>query len=503
MKTNTFEQAGKEVGARTPARAASSSPGRMPEARGGTAFLLKLQRTHGNNFVRGLLRSAAKRANSGCGGSSASGEKCAECCGQEPSTQPLAGYDESLTGQRTRTSDILRQFSLASPAHWVIAASILQNPEIPPAERAVLASSIETVYGEAFLARMLSLAPEGQTQLASMNQCEEDGSCTAATAAGSEADVAQAARDFSELDASTANRLASAIGDGVPLDAATRTEMESLLVSSLDGVRVHADAPAAVLASALGVNAFTIGQDVFFARGHYQPNTAQGRWTLGHELTHVVQQKHSSASGLSEIGQRSADGAAEHEADRAATAISHGLPLLVATRVAATTLQGQRACVTSENLPQNRGGMVNSGGNVSEYFEMNIDWEQPIPTTCECRCGEYRQFVKGHFTVNGVTLTKPLFGGANLEDTVYHEDGDGTWRRYGHRFEAGFGTDVFNNPDRATGCSYRGRDQPGVSGPVGTVVDLSLTFKGQTFDGCNNTFGAIHEWTVSFAGSIA
>jgi hypothetical protein len=55
-------------------------------------------------------------------------------------------------------------------------------------------------------------------------------------------------------------------------------------------VRIHADATAASLTRQLGATALTIGRDIFFAQGAYQPQTAPGRRLIAHELAHVVQQ---------------------------------------------------------------------------------------------------------------------------------------------------------------------------------------------------------------------
>ena len=41
---------------------------------------------------------------------------------------------------------------------------------------------------------------------------------------------------------------------------------------------------------AVGASAYTIGRDIVFASGQYQPDDARGRRLLAHELTHVVQQ---------------------------------------------------------------------------------------------------------------------------------------------------------------------------------------------------------------------
>jgi hypothetical protein len=59
----------------------------------------------------------------------------------------------------------------------------------------------------------------------------------------------------------------------------------------LSGVRIHTDDKAAASARAVNALAYTVGRDVVFGAGQYQPATRAGRSLLAHELTHVVQQQ--------------------------------------------------------------------------------------------------------------------------------------------------------------------------------------------------------------------
>jgi hypothetical protein len=45
--------------------------------------------------------------------------------------------------------------------------------------------------------------------------------------------------------------------------------------------------------------AFTVGQDIYFAHGEYAPDTTAGGHLLAHELTHVVQRRTSGDGGVS------------------------------------------------------------------------------------------------------------------------------------------------------------------------------------------------------------
>ena len=78
---------------------------------------------------------------------------------------------------------------------------------------------------------------------------------------------------------------------GRPLDASARRSLEARFGYDFSGVRIHDDARAAEAASSIDAAAFTVGEDVAFAAGRYDPRTAEGRRLLAHELSHVVQQR--------------------------------------------------------------------------------------------------------------------------------------------------------------------------------------------------------------------
>ncbi|MEO6123971.1 MAG: DUF4157 domain-containing protein [Ilumatobacteraceae bacterium] len=89
------------------------------------------------------------------------------------------------------------------------------------------------------------------------------------------------------LDADTAGRIQRASGRGAPIDTSIRPSLESAFAADFGAVNIHANSP---LPAEVGAIAFTHGNDVHFAPGQYQPETATGLHTLSHELTHVVQQ---------------------------------------------------------------------------------------------------------------------------------------------------------------------------------------------------------------------
>ncbi len=79
-------------------------------------------------------------------------------------------------------------------------------------------------------------------------------------------------------------------GGGVALPASTRSFMESRFGHDFTGVKVHTDSQAANLSRSVNARAFTVGRDVFFNKGEFQPNTSSGMRLLAHELTHTLQQ---------------------------------------------------------------------------------------------------------------------------------------------------------------------------------------------------------------------
>jgi hypothetical protein len=78
---------------------------------------------------------------------------------------------------------------------------------------------------------------------------------------------------------------------GRPLDASLRRSMEARFGYDFSSVRVHDDARSAATAASIDAAAFTVGEDVVFASGRYDPSSPDGRRLLAHELAHVVQQR--------------------------------------------------------------------------------------------------------------------------------------------------------------------------------------------------------------------
>ena len=90
--------------------------------------------------------------------------------------------------------------------------------------------------------------------------------------------------------AHTSLRAASAqLGGGMALPASQRAQHEPRLGGALADVRLHTDPSAAALADGVGANAYTLGRDIYFGSGKYQPGTASGDRLMAHELAHAQQ----------------------------------------------------------------------------------------------------------------------------------------------------------------------------------------------------------------------
>lgn len=94
-------------------------------------------------------------------------------------------------------------------------------------------------------------------------------------------------------------------GGGRKLDAATRRSMEARFGYDFSSVRLHDDAAASSAAAGVQACAFTVGEDIVFGDGGYDPSTPQGRHLLAHELAHVIQQRAEGGSGGEHLHRRS------------------------------------------------------------------------------------------------------------------------------------------------------------------------------------------------------
>lgn len=101
-------------------------------------------------------------------------------------------------------------------------------------------------------------------------------------------------------------------GGGKPLARHVQLRAAEHYGFSFDHVRVHDAPPAHHAARSLHAAAYTLGGDIGFAAGRYDPGSARGEALLQHELRHVAQQRWSAASLSPQIDP--ADSVYEHDA---------------------------------------------------------------------------------------------------------------------------------------------------------------------------------------------
>jgi Domain of unknown function (DUF4157) len=80
------------------------------------------------------------------------------------------------------------------------------------------------------------------------------------------------------------------MGSGSSLDKNTQPFMESRFGADFSSVRIHTGSESIQMNKELNAKAFTVGNNIYFNQGGYQPNSPEGKQLLAHELTHVVQQ---------------------------------------------------------------------------------------------------------------------------------------------------------------------------------------------------------------------
>ncbi len=105
---------------------------------------------------------------------------------------------------------------------------------------------------------------------------------------------------------------------GSPLPGPARAKMEARFGHDFGHVRVHDGPEAGLSADALEAHAYTIGSDIVFNQGQFNPNSADGDELLAHELTHVVQQDGTGGAADGELELSDPADPAEQEAEQIA-----------------------------------------------------------------------------------------------------------------------------------------------------------------------------------------
>jgi hypothetical protein len=144
------------------------------------------------------------------------------------------------------------------------------------------------------------------------------------------------ARDGGARKSDDLRSMRAQFGGGNALDGGTQSRMSSAFGHDFSDVRLHTDAGASQLADDLNARAFTVGKDIAFGAGEYQPGTLIGDALIAHELAHVLQQNH--APGLEQPLQKSETGDEALEAEADTSAVGAVLSLWSGTKTASSNI---------------------------------------------------------------------------------------------------------------------------------------------------------------------
>jgi hypothetical protein len=86
-------------------------------------------------------------------------------------------------------------------------------------------------------------------------------------------------------------------GRGQALDEGLRDEMEARFGDDFSDVRIHTDGEASRSAAAVSARAYTVGSEIVLGADVPDLASHQGKRTLAHELTHVLQQRQGPVDG--------------------------------------------------------------------------------------------------------------------------------------------------------------------------------------------------------------
>lgn len=140
-------------------------------------------------------------------------------------------------------------------------------------------------------------------------------------------------------------------GGGSPLEPGARSFLEDRMGADFSDVRVHTGPRADESARSISAQAYTVGTDVVFRDGAYEPDSPGGRHVLAHELAHVMQQKAGPVSGTPAPGGISISHPSdsfEQAAERSAAQAMAGGPAQTMPSGGAEGITAQRAADDEE-----------------------------------------------------------------------------------------------------------------------------------------------------------
>jgi uncharacterized protein DUF4157 len=228
---------------------------------------------------------------------------------------------------------------------------------------------------------------------------------------------------------SVPDEILSRLGAGQALDVGARSRMERGFGKSFGDVRIHTDSAASRVAGERGALALTVGSNILFRAGQYQPGSMHGDALLAHELAHTIQQRGGGViGGASEAHESDADQAAA-----GAMAAAHGMGGAAAHAPAATGVGVQACTPTRKRCPPgmmwgntaHQSGTVGGGsfGCACTYRCVTQTQQFSVPTLCPAGgCPQVRYETVGEnyvFNVDGEVQQVPVASRASTDETAH------------------------------------------------------------------------------------
>jgi hypothetical protein len=242
--------------------------------------------------------------------------------------------------------------------------------------RSVVLRQAQRTYGNRFAQRSVA---RGLAQ----RSCNCGGTCEKCSQAAVEPDSEQ--KHLVQMQATgetSPNGLdAGAVRDvtstGQSMDPNTRESMEGHFGADFGDIRIHQGASVSKAADAIQADAYTMGRDIYFAEGKYQPQSQEGSKLLAHELTHTEQQA---------AGQAPSEALASRTGDVVIGAPDDPLEREAEHHAEAYTRNEEHGAVTPDSQGQVRRGVLSSikgagkwvwgqtGGRVVRGIERGVEW---------------------------------------------------------------------------------------------------------------------------------
>jgi len=249
---------------------------------------------------------------------------------------------------------------------------------------------------------------------------------------------------------------------GSPLEAETRAIMQPRFGHDFSRVRVHADPLAAESAKSVNAEAYTVGHDVVFGPGRYDPRSGEGQRLIAHELAHVVQNQTgpAAAGGAPEAVSRS-DSRAEIEAGEVAGHVIRELPARIESRPAAG-IQRQISDPSSTKPPVTETAFDiharSAGWHSYQEFMNSKPFVTPNPTFLGLPVHAHKSLVDRLKVAEGILAKQGLADHTKLGITEVKAYQGGDFHGL-HSFGAAIDIDAATNPFIAHEHNEKGLDK--------------------------------------------